>query len=144
MSKNKNKNKNKEDPNLRRVKQLEEGDVEGLRSLYAQYRDTCIDGGGSPAWARETSVLVLTLLDRLEEAKGLLKHGFRVGDRVELLEDVYNREKVWGAEKEGVISTIWMPEDGICRDFGVTFTREGIGSWELNFDADELRKVEDD
>ena len=56
----------KEKDDSRRVRQLDEGDVEGLRELYEHYRDTCTEQGGSPTWSRETSVLVLELLDRLE------------------------------------------------------------------------------
>jgi len=61
--------KPKEKDNSRRVRQLREGDMQGLRELYTHYRDTCIDGGGSPAWAREASELILTLLEEREAFK---------------------------------------------------------------------------
>lgn len=126
------------------VKQLDTGDKDGLRGIYKHYRDTCIDGGGSPAWARATSVLVLELLDRLEEKEGTLRHGFRAGDKVRLKEEVYLYvSESYTVEKEGVISTIWMPEDEMGYDFGVTFTNPKHGQWELDFSAHDLEKIED-
>lgn len=61
--------KNKEIDNKRRVRQLRAGETEELKELYTHYRDTCIENGGSPAWSREASELILTLLEERESFK---------------------------------------------------------------------------